>query len=304
MNAMLAFQTNAQHLTNNALDLPLQRHYPFNYDTFIHQPLLQLLQQLQTTLDIHQLVTIFRNEMTKLFPLSHLFIRTERYEWHKSLDDITLYEEEIMIGDEKNSLGTILYGFSHILSKAQMKQLKLMHQVLFYPLKNALAYSNMQELAMVDPLTGLGNRSQFEKEYAERQDRAARYGQPFSILMLDLDNFKHVNDCYGHTIGDEVLNLFANLLQRALRATDTAFRFGGDEFLVLADTNKESPTECICERILAAANEHPRLKDLDVTVSIGSANWCTHDCGKRLLQRSDDALYTAKYSGKNRYYVS
>ena len=160
------------------------------------------------------------------------------------------------------------------------------------------------ELAVTDPLTGLFNR----RYLASRLDQAAegfqRAGEPLSVILFDLDQFKAVNDRHGHAAGDFVLKAFASTLRSQLRAIDIAGRFGGEEFLVIL---KDTPADCAAdaaERIRAAvARQDFSVKAtgdaLNVTVSAGVAQMRDGETVGQLLDRTDAALYDAKNGGRN-----
>lgn len=159
---------------------------------------------------------------------------------------------------------------------------------------------NIIKNSTLDPLTGAYNRQVLSGFLEEAIKNANEIGKPFSILMLDIDHFKRVNDTYGHLIGDQVLQLLVMLLQKTLRDRDYVIRFGGEEFLViLHDTIFENAYR-IAERIrkIAEANMATPTHQ-PITVSIGVASYHEGEAVKELLQRVDDNLYKAKTSGRN-----
>lgn len=161
------------------------------------------------------------------------------------------------------------------------------------------------ELATTDSLTGVYNRRTF-KELAEPYlSRSRRVREPVSVLMLDLDHFKRVNDTYGHLAGDEVLGAFAKLVQSCLRKEDLLARYGGEEFVVLLPGTPASAAAALAERIrdkVALAPLRAAGHDVPITVSVG----VTSEIGPKLpsleamLGRADEALYQAKAEGRNR----
>jgi two-component system, chemotaxis family, response regulator WspR len=166
----------------------------------------------------------------------------------------------------------------------------------------------LQRLTNVDGLTGLSNRRSLN-EYLELQWRqAVREQAPFSILMIDVDNFKRYNDTYGHLAGDDVLKKIATAIQATFRRpTDIAARFGGEEFILLLSATEASATQflgdALCKRVAdlrIAHSESPPLKR--VTVSIGGASTIPQhgDSALALIDSADKALYEAKRLGKNR----
>jgi diguanylate cyclase (GGDEF)-like protein len=159
---------------------------------------------------------------------------------------------------------------------------------------------NFEELAMVDALTGVRSRRAVVEIGHDLFQRSRRSERPFSLMMLDLDHFKLVNDKYGHQVGDLVLQGFCRRIETALRSSDVLGRLGGEEFVVLMpDTNLSQANE-LAERLLkTSADSDPQLPVL--TVSIGISEWRQDDASlEKLLGRADRALYAAKTGGRNR----
>ena len=171
-------------------------------------------------------------------------------------------------------------------------------------LENARLHRIVERQALVDSLTGLANRRSFEETLRAEVARAGRYGDPMSVVLADLDDFKRVNDRYGHPVGDVVLKTFAAALRRTVRESDTAGRWGGEEFaLVLPSTDLDGALR-LAERARAAlAAEAVQLPDgssINVSASFGVASFPDWDEPGELLAAADSALYEAKRSGKNR----
>ena len=162
----------------------------------------------------------------------------------------------------------------------------------------------LEELTVTDTLTGLANRRSLSDIMARQLERYRRDARIFSVLMLDLDHFKTVNDRYGHLVGDEVLRQFAACLKQSIRAVDLAARYGGEEFtIILFDTGHEDSWE-LAERIRTQVRDMRFTVEpgtvLEVTVSIGIAEVSDTDSAPDdLLQRADAALYQAKRAGRN-----
>ncbi len=162
-----------------------------------------------------------------------------------------------------------------------------------------------QEMAITDSLTGLYNRRYFDELLLREEARARRYPQHFSLLMIDIDDFKKINDTYGHPAGDSVLRLVGQILLRRIRNTDYVARYGGEEFCVIAPhTNKKNASVFAARIMDIIAKEEFPLNQTDktrVTVSIGVANFSDDAQTKEdLLKKADDVLYQAKKMGKNR----
>ncbi len=169
------------------------------------------------------------------------------------------------------------------------------------------ANARLTEDAATDPLTQVSNRRHLEAVASKEIGRAKRYRWPLSLLMLDLDHFKRVNDRYGHAVGDEVLRSVASVCQRHLRGHDLVARIGGEEFAILLPQSDAVGAEVSARRLLHEIRE-TKIDALDgaaVTVSIGIATLDGQDAGvHHLLQRADSALYRAKAAGRDRVVVS
>ncbi len=162
----------------------------------------------------------------------------------------------------------------------------------------------LAQRAQIDGLTGLWNRAYFDARWAEEFARAVRHGRPLSVAMIDVDHFKSINDGFGHPAGDAVLQGVARLLQRELRQSDIACRFGGEEFvLILADTDAVAAV-ALCDRIRLALSElaWSRHPERNVTASFGVAGCDAVPTvsAEKWIEIADQNLYTAKRSGRNR----
>lgn len=184
-------------------------------------------------------------------------------------------------------------------------------------LKQALAL--VEEVAAHDDLTGLYNRRFVMGALAREQQRNARHGTPFAVLLLDLDRFKDVNDAHGHPAGDQVLKAFVERIigevrdidlvgsGRELTDSDTFGRFGGEEFIVVLPDTGLAGARLVAERIRAAAAASPfelASGPIEVTVSIGVAQYRRGESIRDILERVDKALYAAKHAGRNRVAVA
>ncbi|MDH4164552.1 MAG: sensor domain-containing diguanylate cyclase, partial [Nitrospirota bacterium] len=176
--------------------------------------------------------------------------------------------------------------------------------------RNALEHQTerLRKLTITDPLTGLQNRRHLQDRLEEEMARSQRHGRSLSLLMLDVDRFKLLNDTFGHQAGDDALRLIAQLLLKTVRHMDILARYAGDEFLVILPETDTALARRIAERIRQdiAALRLPRrgrtnAAAADITVSIGIASYPDHgEEVEQLLERSDQALYRAKARGRNR----
>ncbi|MDM7861509.1 GGDEF domain-containing protein [Alteromonas sp. ASW11-36] len=164
----------------------------------------------------------------------------------------------------------------------------------------------LEHMATSDPLTEVGNRRALEEVLLKTIERLRRYPeQTCSLIMLDIDHFKRINDQYGHGCGDQVLKLFAKIITSRIRRTDDLFRFGGEEFVVVLENTslEEARTLADVLREAVASAVWPQT-DLQVTLSAGAAEFNGHETAYEWLARADAAMYGAKELGRNRCHVA
>lgn len=166
-------------------------------------------------------------------------------------------------------------------------------------------YKRVEEMAVTDQLTGLANRRYLERRLEEEMERARRYGTSLSVIMLDIDHFKRINDTFGHLAGDAVLREVAQILRNGVRRTDVVARYGGEEFCIVSPDCRLPEAVALAERLRGKVEGHPfRVPGLDqplkVTVSAGVAEFPGDARSKpELLDCADSALYEAKRRGRN-----
>jgi diguanylate cyclase (GGDEF)-like protein/PAS domain S-box-containing protein len=166
------------------------------------------------------------------------------------------------------------------------------------------ANAELQRVAVTDRLTGIRNRAYFEEAVAAQIARAVRYGVPVSLLMLDLDRFKAINDTYGHLVGDRVLIELTRRLGHHLREVDILARWGGEEFMILMPHCGAREAVHAAEKLRALVAERAFPEVGAVTVSIGVAEYRPRESDDAWIKRADDALYAAKAGGRNRVCLS
>ncbi|WP_433117563.1 diguanylate cyclase [Micromonospora sp. CA-246542] len=176
--------------------------------------------------------------------------------------------------------------------------------------ENVRVHEEAQRLSLTDPLTGLWNYRYLRESIRREVERASRFGRMLSVLALDLDRFKDVNDTYGHAAGDTVLAEFARRVRGEIREVDLAFRQGGEEFVLLLPETDARGAAIVAERLGAAVRETPIAVEayagpIVVTVSVGIAVYPDHgSTGREVLEAADDALYVAKAAGRDTYRVA
>lgn len=169
--------------------------------------------------------------------------------------------------------------------------------------ENERLFAEVQRLAVTDPLTGLFNRRKLDELLATEVERAMRYDRPLSIIMIDLDDLKRINDTYGHPQGDEALRLVADAIRSQIRSVDLGTRFGGDEFVILLPEAELEAARMVGKRICEKIASTPFRGEL-LSVSAGVAQWMREfTSSEHFLQAVDQAMYQAKKAGGKRICV-
>jgi diguanylate cyclase len=165
---------------------------------------------------------------------------------------------------------------------------------------------SVRQEAITDSLTGLFNRRKFDESLQDAAERSVQTGSPLCLLMTDIDHFKKFNDNYGHTIGDHVLALVARTVKECIRSSDTAVRYGGEEFAVILPNVRISDAVRVAEQIRTAVaskrvvNRSKNITLGTITLSVGVARYVPGESVGDLIKRADAGLYTAKRTGRNR----
>ncbi len=165
-------------------------------------------------------------------------------------------------------------------------------------------YSLINQVCTVDHLTGAWNRHAMAMKLAEESERTQRSGQVCALCMMDIDYFKRVNDQYGHTVGDEVLQAFASIVSKEMRKYDSLFRYGGEEFLMLLPNTSLDNATLLVNRIREALVATPIISNngavIHLTASFGVAQHVGHEAIEDALEHADHALLAAKANGRNK----
>ena len=185
-------------------------------------------------------------------------------------------------------------------SQRHIKLLEQLASQIAMPLENARLYAKAEEKARLDELTGLLNRRSLDEMIDSEINRHSRYGGVFSLAILDLDSFKSFNDSYGHLAGDQLLKQVGYIIKGAVRASDQAFRYGGDEFAILLPQTTIDAASQVTERVRKKIAKKVEAGNIKITASIGLASWPADGIGKTdIIAAADVTLYRAKRSGGN-----
>ncbi len=264
---------------------------------------LEITSRLQTTLDPERLIEIFAREVRATVPFDGLRYHHEHRNLVLQVDRLSANTCSYKLTIENEYLGEITCSRRRRFSEQELSELEHLLCSLLYPLRNALKFQEMAQCARLDPLTGIQNRTSLTGELGRNIKLSRRHGTPFSLLVMDLDHFKSINDEKGHSFGDKVLRAFTDRAHSCMRDSDQFFRYGGEEFVALLPNTDNKGAMRLAERVRASMANDPVTygeHSAAVTVSIGVASLSDSDTEEALFERADNALYRAKNEGRNR----
>lgn len=200
-------------------------------------------------------------------------------------------------------MGVLLLGSISPYEKEMLKHMEHLVNQIAIALDNAMVHKEIEKLSMTDPLTGVFNRRRFGELLKEHFKAASRYKYETGLLMMDVDNFKYINDTFGHQQGDIILSEIGRLLRESTRSTDVLARYGGEEFVCLVAHTGKDGLLALAEKLRKTVETHrfPGLRDWQVTVSVGAGLFPSEGvrCEEDLVKAADENLYFAKRNGKN-----
>ncbi|MBN1191558.1 MAG: diguanylate cyclase [Dehalococcoidales bacterium] len=224
---------------------------------------------------------------------------TSKYHLQRSIRSIVYLP--LMISNQVIGTLTVASRNPNAYNARHLKLLEQLASQIAMPIENARLYAKTERLARVDSLTGLLNRRSLDELLPSEIGRHSRYGGVFSLIILDLDSLKALNDNYGHLAGDELLRQIGIIIKNTIREADQAFRYGGDEFAILLPHTDLDSALRVAERIRQKTFAQIEIGSIPISVSLGIACWPSDGVSPNdLLAAADAALYKAKRSGGNR----
>lgn len=199
-------------------------------------------------------------------------------------------------------VGLLILDTEHPWTKFDREE-KILLQALFGQLAIALENNRLYTEAVTDSLTELYNHKFFQKRLGEEIERSQRYHHPLSLLMIDVDKFKSINDRYGHQAGDRVLKSIADALRFNVRLVDMPARYGGEEFVVILPETPSAGAKIAAERLRRLVENSVKMDRIKVTISIGISSYEKSNVqinAEQLIKQADEQLYKAKYEGRNK----
>ena len=264
--------------------------------------MLELGNLLQTTLEVEKLVELFSKHAQSVVRHNSASFEAEEQKIRTSVgipQRFTCTYDVVLLEDY---LGTLTFTRSEQFTEEEMGLIEYMLAGLVHPLRNAYLYREALRRASHDPLTGLNNRANLDKTLDREIELARRHGSPLSIIMIDIDRFKVINDSYGHVVGDYALKTLADSMVTCARDSDIVFRFGGEEFVIVLSNTDLNGASFLAERVRESVQSLTvRFDDVDlrITVSIGVATLGNDENQLQLIERADVALYESKSRGRN-----
>lgn len=185
-------------------------------------------------------------------------------------------------------------------SSRQVKLLEELTSQIAQPVENSCLFAKAEQMARIDDLTGLLNRHSLDELITNEISRHTRYGGIFSLIILDADSFKRLNDTHGHSAGDEFLKQISRIMRGTIRSADQAFRYGGDEFAILLPQTNAEAAYTIAERVRIRVANEAKTNNVTLTISLGIASWPADAIGtNEIIMATEATLYYAKRNGGN-----
>jgi diguanylate cyclase (GGDEF)-like protein/PAS domain S-box-containing protein len=222
---------------------------------------------------------------------NNTYVEKQVYLHHKNGQRIPIIVKALPVSDDNGNIIGAVEIFNEAIEQTT--------------LKNEL--EKLRELAYIDDLTGILNRRGLEFFLNEKIHEVKRYSKKIAVLFIDLDDFKYINDRFGHHIGDKTLKMISETLKNNLRANDIVARFGGDEFIIISEIKSEEDLETLSKKIISLIkNSFFQLSDgniIKTSASIGGALIKTNDTINNILKRTDKLMYVSKIRSKNDYTI-
>ncbi len=262
----------------------------------------RLTRRLQTSLNPRDILRMFAEEVQTLVEYEQFSYQCNDGHNFRIGENSGVHSCQYNLTLDESHLGTIRFSRRKRFIEEELNIIERLASTLVFPLRNARLYQTALESALRDELTGCGNKRALDASLHREAELSRRHRTPLSILMLDVDHFKKINDQHGHLAGDHVLKEIASVIKVSARQSDLCFRYGGEEFLLILDDSDTAQTAAIASRIRLAVQRHVFNyggKIIPVTISVGCATFADKENLEDFKERADQALYHAKSAGRN-----
>lgn len=291
------------NLTSKVIGIEGYRHTTYKNNDSIDVARLALA--LQQTLEINPLLQTFCRETSQIIPCDSVTYRNLNNVENYHVGEVRAHRCRYQLDLEGENLGEIECTRDKPFTINETDLIERLLSLLIYPLRNALLYQKAVAEAHRDPLTQISNRAAFDEALDREICSFKRHLTGFSLLVIDIDHFKKVNDTYGHISGDNVLRNVAQTIKGTIRRSDEVFRYGGEEFVVLLSNTDIEGARFIAERVRREISKVTlsNNESIRVTASIGVAATNKLKDANDTLYHADKALYQAKEEGRNRVVI-
>lgn len=267
------------------------------------QAVSRLAQKLQTTLLLNELLTIFSTELSA--NVNHTSFKFTQHDNNILIEDghVSHHSCNYELSIENTPLGTLTFTRRKRFLDNELSFIENNISTLLYPLRNALLYHQAILSAHTDSLTGALNRSTLKSVYQKEVALTKRHSSNLTLMVLDIDFFKKVNDTYGHNAGDLALKSLTQCIKKTLRESDPLFRLGGEEFAILLNDTDLAGATLLAERLRKEIQSiiiTHQQNTFSMSVSIGLTQFANADSLEDIMLRADSALYKAKKTGRNK----
>lgn len=262
---------------------------------------------LQTSLDTRQLLRLFDTQLKPLLAHSGLQFTHPESKFEFRLGSKHSHKCNYQLEIDHEQLGQLTLSRAYRFSATEINLLEDLLCKLVYPLRNSLLYARALDVALTDTLTQLPNRQAYKNTIEREVDLAHRLRLPLTLLVLDIDHFKQINDSFGQQVGDETLCRVVNTLLCSLSRSDALFRIAGEVFAIVLNHSHHEAALLAAERLRLSISELKHShndQQFPITISIGLAELCEAESADSLFIKADEALYKAKFSGRNRVSVA
>ncbi|MGJ8582015.1 MAG: GGDEF domain-containing protein [Psychromonas sp.] len=272
------------------------------FTVFSNEPLLSTkdklltLETLQKSLDLKEMMENFASLVASFIRPFNIRFQSAFgfFSLSKSLQSNFTRNFNLDSSGTSPRLGTMTYQSETPFTANEDKLLTELHQLLQPTLKHALRFSELSSMVYKDYLTNIGNRAYYDETIFHAIEQSNRTNLGLSLMVLDINEFKPINDTYGHSKGDQVLNAFAQVLTKSIRTSDFVFRLGGDEFVIILQPSTLCSIAKVQQRIKQEIESNILLKELNFSASFGFSHWEIGTSASELFDQADQHLYQNK----------